>query len=70
MTGQTPHSLLRPDLRDIVKAVAGVPGRVSHWRARQRSSPVWTLTVALLLSVMLLPIFAIVWIALGETAGR
>ncbi len=70
MTAQTPHSLLRPDLRDIVKAVAGMPGRVSHWRARRRSSPVWTVTVAVILSVMLLPIFAIIWIALGgSTAG-
>jgi iron(III) transport system permease protein len=37
------------------------------WRARRRASPVWTLLVAAILALVLFPIAAILWLALGSS---
>lgn len=69
MTKPSPGALLRPDLRDVARLITEVPGRVSVWRARRRSSPGWTAAVAAILAVMLLPVVAISWIALSPSNG-
>jgi iron(III) transport system permease protein len=44
-------------------------GRWRSWRARRRTSPGWTLSVAAILAVMLLPVITIVWLALTPAAS-
>ena len=44
--------------------MVGVPRAIASWRARRRSSPVWTAAVALVLAIMLLPIVTIGVLAL------
>ena len=44
-------------------------GRLQRWRARRRTSPGWTVSVALILAAMLLPILTIGWLALSPEAG-
>src|SRR5687767_12855973 len=41
--------------------------RLSQWRARQRSSPAWSVTVGLILAIVVLPVAALIVLAL--TAG-
>lgn len=69
MTRSSPNASLRPELRDVVRAIADVPGRVAVWRARRRSSPGWTASVAAIVSVMLLPVASIAWLALSPSNG-
>lgn len=63
MTDPHPQPTSQPELRDIVRLIAGASERVSVWRARRRSSPGWTAAVAIVLAVILAPIGAILWIA-------
>jgi iron(III) transport system permease protein len=49
---------LPSDLRDVL-------GHIAVWRARRRSSPVWTVAVAAILALTLLPIGAIAMLALA-----
>ena len=42
----------------------GVPRAIASWRARRRSSPVWTGAVAVVLALMLLPVATIAVLAL------
>lgn len=69
MTQSSPGASLRPDLRDVVRLITGVPGRVAVWRARRRSSPGWTAATAAILAVMLMPVIAICWLALSPSHG-
>lgn len=39
------------------------------WRARRRSSPVWTVTVAAMLFLVLLPVASVLWLALAPDQG-
>ncbi len=56
----TPDTDVSPELSMFARNRA----RLSNWHARRRSSPVWTMTVAAIVAVMLLPVASIVWIAL------
>lgn len=50
-------------LGKALRYLSGAPERLVHWRARRRSSPAWTVAVAAILFVVLLPIVAILAIA-------
>lgn len=39
-------------------------GRLARWRARRRSSPAWTVAVALILAPLLVPVVTVLWLAL------
>jgi iron(III) transport system permease protein len=69
MTDLTPSPSSRPELKDVVRRIGVVPERVLLWRARRRASPGWTATVAGIVAVMLMPVAAILWIALGPSGG-
>ena len=53
-----------PTLDSILRRVAAWPARAATWRARRRSHPAWTVTVAVILAVMLLPIATVTLLAL------
>ncbi len=67
MTELSPGPSLRPELKDVVRRLGGVPERVLVWRARRRASPGWTATVAAIVAVMLMPVAAIFWISLAPS---
>ena len=64
MTSLTPPI---PPLQDVVGRLSGLYRRAVSWRGRQRTSPAWTVVVAVILAVMLLPIITIFWLALFPT---
>ncbi len=53
-----------PPLQDIARAITGLPRALATWHATSMSSPVWTLAVAAVLGVMLLPLITIAVLAL------
>src|SRR5690606_7947774 len=61
---RAPSTLRPPSLQEVVRSMVGVPRAIASWRARRRSSPVWTAAVALVLAIMLLPIVTIGVLAL------
>lgn len=54
---------LRPGL------LPGLMTRLATWRARRRSSPVWTVAVALVVALMLLPVASLSLLAVTSTSG-
>src|SRR5690606_5432432 len=64
MQQRAPSTLRPPSLQEVVRSMVGVPRAIASWRARRRSSPVWTAAVALVLAIMLLPIVTIGVLAL------
>ena len=56
-----------PGLHDVTRGIAGLPERMSRWRARRRSSPGWTIAVAVIVAIMLMPIVTILALALGPS---
>ncbi len=69
MSELTSGPSFKPDLRDTTGMVRQLLQRFAVWRARRRSSPVWTLVVALILLMVLLPVAAILVLALGPSQG-
>lgn len=55
--------------RGIPGRVRDLPRRVASWRAQRRSSPVWTVIVALILLGILLPVAAILSLAMRPAEG-
>jgi iron(III) transport system permease protein len=55
--------LPRPSLGEATRHVAGFGRRVSRWRAKRRSSPMWTAAVAAILAVMALPLVTVLILA-------
>ncbi|MFA5950780.1 MAG: iron ABC transporter permease [Hyphomicrobium sp.] len=51
-------------VREAIGLVSGSRARLSIWRARRRSSPGWTAIVAVIVAIMLLPVGAVVFLAL------
>lgn len=47
--------------------MVGVPRAIASWRARRSVSPAWTITAALILCIMLLPVVTIAILALTPT---
>ena len=47
--------------------MVGVPRAIASWRARRSVSPAWTITAALILGIMLLPVVTIAILALTPT---
>ena len=52
-----------PLLANVLTGIASIPGRVSLWRGRRRSSPLWTLLVAAVTLIALLPVVTIAILA-------
>jgi iron(III) transport system permease protein len=52
-------------LDDVVRAVMGLRGALTSWRRKRRSSPAWTIAVAAVLVVVLLPLAAILLLAVA-----
>jgi iron(III) transport system permease protein len=65
MTELSPPSRPPHQPGDLLSVVAGLHGRVSRWRGQRRSSPLWTVTVAAVLLVLLLPVATIAVLALA-----
>jgi iron(III) transport system permease protein len=59
MTGRTPKRGADRTARSIL----AVAGRLTGWSAQRRASPLWTVAVALVLALMLLPIVTILTLA-------
>jgi iron(III) transport system permease protein len=53
-----------PSLGEATRKLAGLGQRVNRWRAKRRSSPLWTIAVALIMLVMALPIVTVITLAL------
>ena len=49
-----------------VQGLVTLPSRIAAWRARRKVSPVWTAVVALVLSLLLLPVATVLYLA-GST---
>lgn len=54
-----------PTLTETTRNLAGLPARVQRWRAKRRSSPMWTASVAAILGIMVLPIITVLSFALA-----
>lgn len=54
-----------PSLQDSTRSLAGLGARVRRWRAKRRTSPWWTATVAAIMAVMILPIVTILVLTVG-----
>jgi iron(III) transport system permease protein len=54
----------RPLLADVPGMLGRVSQRLSSWRMRRRASPLWTVAVAAILAVMLLPILTVLVLSL------
>jgi iron(III) transport system permease protein len=59
----------QPALGDIVRALTGLGGALSRWRARRRAAPGWTAVVAAILALVSIPIVTIVVLALRPDDG-
>jgi iron(III) transport system permease protein len=59
----------RPSTLGVVHGIATLAERLSSWRAQRRASPAWTLVVAAIVAVMLLPVATILVLAFGAEAG-
>lgn len=55
----------RPSLQDATRALTGLGNQVRRWRARRRTSPMWTVAVAVILATMIMPIATILVLALA-----
>lgn len=53
----------------IAGRVGGALAGLRRWRARRRAAPGWTVAVALILSVILLPVATIGWLSLAHEQG-
>ena len=60
-----PQFLSPPSLGDVVARIAGLPRAIGTWRRKQRTSPAWTIIVALILAVIALPVVTVFLIALA-----
>jgi iron(III) transport system permease protein len=58
MSMVSPHSI-PPQLR----AITDIPRRIRAWRGRLRASPAWTVAVAIIVALMVLPLLTIIWLA-------
>jgi iron(III) transport system permease protein len=58
-----------PSLRDIVRYVSETPQRIVVWRDSRENSPAWSVTVAVILFLLLLPVGAIVVLAARAGEG-
>lgn len=67
MQDHAPPAQRPPSLQDIARAIAGVPRALATWHATSTSSPAWTIAVAVIAAVMLLPIVTIAALALMPT---
>lgn len=54
-----------PLLADVLGLIGRIPERLTSWRGRRRASPVWTVAVALILAVTVLPIVTVLVLALS-----
>ena len=69
MTGTSPRPGAGPQLPISLAWPANLLGRLRRWRARRQASPVWTVGVALVLALILLPVATILVQALGSSGG-
>jgi iron(III) transport system permease protein len=53
----------------LLDLAIGLPARLVAWRGRQRASPAWTLAVAAIVALMVLPVLTILRLAFGGAAG-
>lgn len=53
-----------PSLGDATRRIGGLGRSVTSWRAKRRTSPMWTVVVALIMAVMALPLVTVVVLAL------
>lgn len=67
MQHRAPTSLRPPTLQEVIRGMVGVPRAIASWRARRSVSPAWTITAALILCIMLLPVVTIAILALTPT---
>src|SRR5690554_5964205 len=67
MQHRAPTSLRPPTLQEVIRGMVGVPRAIASWRARRSVSPAWTITAALILGIMLLPVVTIAILALTPT---
>lgn len=60
-----------PDTRQasVTRTVHSIARRLRRWRNKRRASPGWTIAVALILAVMLLPVITILVLAISPSAG-
>ncbi|MBA4173167.1 MAG: iron ABC transporter permease [Hyphomicrobium sp.] len=60
-----------PDTRQasVTRTVNSIARRLRRWRDKRRASPGWTIAVALILAVMLLPVITILVLAISPSAG-
>lgn len=63
MTQLAPGPRLHATLQDIWSWFASSPRRLAAWRAKRRTSPTWTIAVAGILAVMLVPVATILTLA-------
>jgi len=53
-----------PLLTDVLGMLGRIPQHISGWRVRRRASPLWTVAVAAILAVVLLPILTVLVLSL------
>ncbi len=53
----------------MTRTVNSIARRLRRWRDKRRASPGWTIAVALILAVMLLPVITILVLAISPSAG-
>ncbi len=53
-----------PPLHAISHRLTDIPRRIRAWRGRLRASPSWTVAVAVIVALMVLPLLTIIWLAL------
>lgn len=67
MTTLAPPPSRPPLLHDVLGGLMSLPGRISTWRGKRRSSPLWTIAVAIVSLVVCLPILSIIVLAFSPT---
>lgn len=60
-----PQFLAPPSLSDVIARIAGLPRAIGAWRRKRRTSPAWTVVVALIVAVIALPVVTVFLIALA-----
>src|SRR3990172_9469414 len=60
-----PQLVSPPPLGDALALILDLPRRIGAWRQRRRTSPAWTVTVALILAVIALPAVTVLLLALA-----
>ena len=61
------NASLKPPSFTTAPKRSSIWGRISAWRARRRASPAWTVAVAVIFALALLPVAAIAVLAISPT---